>query len=239
MEEEFPPAIRLPGQAEPPREWPQPEYHEPPVVVDELVDSFGAEAAATRLARRLEQVRPPAPGSPGDGPGISPPISRATDRIDGSPSARSTLLVFGAHGTPASQALGRVLAHVREGHFESVRIVWRHYPHPRAHPRAGILALAAEAAAGRDRFWALTRELLALRHHEPADLDRAMRRASLDPERTTETMRTGFGSDRIVAETASALASGVMWTPTLFIDGERYRGELHPGAVAAALNAAR
>ena len=43
-------------------------------------------------------------------------------------------------------------------------------------------------------------------------------------------MRAGTGADRIVADTASALASGVVFTPALFIDGERYRSELEPEA---------
>jgi hypothetical protein len=41
----------------------------------------------------------------------------------------------------------------------------------------------------------------------------------------------------LVADTASALAGGVVLTPALFIDGERHRGELEPAAVSAALEA--
>jgi protein-disulfide isomerase len=48
-------------------------------------------------------------------------------------------------------------------------------------------------------------------------------------------MRAGPGADRILADTPSALASGLVFTPALFIDGERYRGELEPEAVSAAL----
>jgi len=46
-------------------------------------------------------------------------------------------------------------------------VAWRHYPDPVAHPRAGMLALAAEAAAARGRFWALTRELRAQKKQKP------------------------------------------------------------------------
>ena len=62
-----------------------------------------------------------------------------------------------------------------------------------------------------------------------------MVRAGLDPNRTVADMRAGTGADRIVADTASALASGVTYTPALFIDGERYQGELEPEAVSAAV----
>ena len=115
-------------------------------------------------------------------------------------------------------------------------MAWRHYPDPTAHPRAAVLALAAEAAAARGAFWVFTRELLAMRHHDPSDLQEAMRRAGLEPERTLAAMREGTGSARIVEDVASALASGVTFSPALFINGERYRGELDPAAVSAALD---
>ena len=37
-----------------------------------------------------------------------------------------------------------------------------------------------------------------------------------------------------LVQTASALASGVDYTPALFIDGERYQGELEPQTLSAA-----
>jgi protein-disulfide isomerase len=145
------------------------------------------------------------------------------------------LVVFGAHGTASSRLVGRVLAAIRSRDPVTVAIAWRHFPDPVAHPRAAVLALAAEAAAAQGRFWAMTRELLSARHHDPADLSAAMVRAGLDPARTLGAMRAGTGADRIAADTASALASGVVFTPALFIDGERYWGELEPEAVSAAL----
>jgi hypothetical protein len=205
---------------------------------DELVDSFGADDAAARLNERLARLRPPEPGEPGYGPGLWPPVSRERDRIEGPASPAATLLVFGAHATPEASGLRRVLEHVREHDITMVAIVWRHFPHPQAHPQAGMFALAAEAAAARQRFWALTMELLRVHHSTPADLDAALRRVELDPERTVETMQTGLGSDRIVADAQSALASGVLHSPTLFINGALYRGDIEPQAVCRALDAA-
>ena len=116
--------------------------------------------------------------------------------------------------------------------------MWRHYPDPAAHPRAAVFALAVEAAAAAGRFWSLTRELLALRHYEPEDLHSAMVRASLSPAGTREAMRAGTGTERIASDVASALSSGVTYAPALFVDGARFRGEIEPGAVLAALDAA-
>jgi Thioredoxin len=236
MEDVFPNPLRLPGQPEPPREAPDQPRHETPEIVDEPVDAYGAEDAAAALSDRLEHVRAGAVRVADDGRDLlSPPFAPGHDHVDGPSWARSTLVVFGAHGTPAARPLGRLLAALRARDPATVRIVWRHFPDPAAHPRAVTLALAAEAAAASGRFWALTHELLSLRRHDPLELSAAMVRAGLDPDRIIADMRAGTGADRIVADTESALASGVAYTPALFIDGERYQGPLEPEALFAAI----
>jgi hypothetical protein len=236
---EFPPPIRLPGEPPLPREpHERPHRHEPPAVVDEDVDLFGAEEVAARLAERIELVPAGAVRLADDGRALlAPPFAATRDRVDGPPSPGASLVVFGAHGTPASRPLGSLLAHVRERYPTTVAVAWRHYPDPVAHPRATVLALAAEAAAAVGKFWPFTRELLQMRHDDPADVHAAMLRASADPARAAEAMRAGTGADRIVDDVASALASGVTYTPALFVNGERYRGDLDPAAVSAALEA--
>ena len=237
---EFPSPVRLPGEPTPPREPYETSHGDHiPVVVDDDADLYGAEDAAARLAERLARVEPGVARAGADGrPLLSPPLTQGHDRIEGPAVGAVSLVVFGAHATPWSHELGAVVAEVRARHLATVGVAWRHYPDPAAHARAGVLALAVEAAAGHGRFWALTRELLLMRHHDPADLHAAMVRAGLEPAPVLEEMRAGAGSDRIVADVASALASGVVASPALFIDGERYRGDLRPAPVLAALEQA-
>jgi hypothetical protein len=236
---EYPHPVRLPGEPSPPREPYEPDRRgDPPPVVDADTDRFGAEEAAARLTSRLAQVAAGAAQAAGDGRLLlEPSWDPQRDRVDGPPEPRRTLVVFGAHGTPASRPLGHVLAHVREQHAATVAVAWRHYPDPVAHPDAVMLALAAEAAALRGRFWALTRELLRAHHHDPADLHAAFLHVALDPAVMLEAMRADTGADRIVDDVASARRSGVIYAPALFVDGERYAGELDPAAVSAALTA--
>ena len=236
---EFPPPIQLPGQPPLPREPYAPQDRPaPPTVVDEDADVYGAEDAAARLTERLRTLDPaPVHAEPGERPRLSPPLTVDRDRIEG-PAAGVTVVVFGAHGTPASRSLGAVLDAIRERHIATVGIGWRHYPDPDAHPRAAILALAIEAAAVSARFWTLTRELLKMRHHDPADLHAALVRSWLDPGETLDAMRAGVGADRIAADVSSARASAVVVAPTLFIDGERFAGEVEPAPVLAAVDAA-
>ena len=234
---EYPRPVRLPGEPSPPREPYQSERHdEPPAVVDDDLDRYGAEEAAARVTERIAQVPAGTAHAAGDGRLLlDPPWDRQRDRVEGPLDPRTTLVVFGAYGTPASRPLAAVLDHVREHHVTDVAISWRHYPDPVAHPHAVSLALATEAADLRGRFWALTHELLRMHHHSPADLNDAFRHLNLDPAIMLDAMRAGTGADRIVDDVTSARRSGVTYTPALFIDGERYDGELDPAAVAAAL----
>jgi hypothetical protein len=225
---ENPRPVRLLGQLQVPAE---PRFESGPTVpavVDADTDLFGAEGAAARLEARILMLEPQRAVRFEDGRAVLwPPVGYVT----GTP----TLVVFGAFGTPWSRRLGAVLAHVRDRHRATVHVVWRHYPDPAAHHNATTFALAAEAAALHGRFWVLTRELLALKHHDPKDLHRALVRAGLDPARTIDEMRAASVGDRIVEDVQSAHASGVTYSPALFIDGRRYDGELDPSAVADAL----
>jgi hypothetical protein len=208
-----------------------------PDVVDDDLDLFGAEAAAARLAERLQSDEPNHVRHTDDGRALLwPPFAPARDHVDGYASATTTLVVFGAFGTPWSRRLGAVLARVRHDHHMSARTVWRHYPDPVAHPRAAALALATEVAAVHGRFWVLTRKLLSMSHDDPADVHAALLHAGLDPERVLGEVRAGTGTERIADDVASARASGVTSAPTLFVDGERYTGELDPAAVSRALD---
>jgi hypothetical protein len=231
---------RLLGEPPVPREpYETHRRHERAEVVDEEVDLVGAEDAAAQLVARLQQVQPGRAELADDGRRLlSPPFSDERDRIDGLVSAESTLVVFGAFGTPSSRSLGELLASLRDRHATTVRIAWRHYPDPTAHPRAAIFALAAEAGAALHAFWPIANELLRLRHDAPRDLRSALVNARVDPRRALDAMRAGTGADRIVDDTTSALASGVTFTPALFVNGERYEGDLKAAALSAALNAA-
>src|SRR3954451_23609868 len=164
-------------------------------IVDLPIDAYGAEAAAAALTERLAHVRSSAVRVAHDGLDLlAPSFTPGRDRVDGPPWARSTLVVFGAHGTPSSRPLGRVLAAIRTRDPATVAIAWRHFPDPAAHPRAALLALAAEAAAAQGRFWALTRALLSARPLDPAYLSAAMLCAGLDPAGTMGAMRAGTGA---------------------------------------------
>jgi protein-disulfide isomerase len=85
----------------------------------------------------------------------------------------------------------------------------------------------------------MNRELLAMRHDDLEDLHAAARRADVDFYRLLDRMRTGVGADRIVSDVESARASAVSSAPTLFVNGDRFSGDLDTATVWAALQSAR
>ena len=104
-----------------------------------------------------------------------------------------------------------------------VKLVFRHFPVVSKHPRARVLAHAAEAAALQDRFWEMHDALFADQGRlEDPHLWARAEALGLDLAR--------FDADRRSAEVAAivreqfrgGVRAGVATTPTLFADGERH-----------------
>ena len=102
-----------------------------------------------------------------------------------------------------------------------VRRVFRHFPVPSKHPRARVLAAAAEAAALQDRFWEMHDALFADqgRVDDPHLWERA-RRLGLDLDRFERDRRSEAVAERVAGDFRSGVRAGVVTTPTLFIEGE-------------------
>lgn len=107
----------------------------------------------------------------------------------------------------------------------SVLRVFRHFPVVSKHPRARVLAQAAEAAALQDRFWEFHDSL----YEDQGRLDDPHLWArcedfGLDLERFETDRRSDVVAERVERDFRSGIRAGVATTPTLFFgDG------LHPG----------
>ena len=107
--------------------------------------------------------------------------------------------------------------------------VFRHFPVTAKHPRARVLAAAAEAAGLQGKFWEMHDSLLEDQGHldDPHLWDRA-RRLGLDLDRFEEDRRSARVAERIDADFNSGIRAGVATTPTQFVTGTAYPGV--PGA---------
>ena len=165
-----------------------------------------------------------------------------TAPVDGGDHARGVsggpeLVVYGDFECPYTAAAMREIARLMERGL-AFKVVFRHFPLREIHPHAQAAAEAAEAAARQDRFWEMHDLLFRNQQHlEPGDLRRYAERLGLDLERFASDEAGPAVKARIERDVETGIQSGVDGTPSLFIDGRRYRGPRDAESLALALEA--
>jgi protein-disulfide isomerase len=134
------------------------------------------------------------------------------------------VIEYGDYECPYCARTARVLDEL------PVRLVFRHFPVTSKHPRAEVLARAAEAAALQGRFWEMHDSLFGDQGHlDPPHLWERAERLGLDLDRFEhDRLRSEPVAERVTRDFRSGIAAGVVTTPTLFVDGERHHGEPSP-----------
>src|SRR4051812_27600212 len=109
--------------------------------------------------------------------------------------------------------------------------VFRHFPVVSKHPRARVLAHAAEAAALQGAFWEMHDSLFGDqgRLDDPHLWARA-EALGLDLDRFEADRRSLAAAERVERDFSAGVRAGVVSTPTLFVGGEQ-----HPGVPDAEL----
>lgn len=133
-------------------------------------------------------------------------------------------MVYGDFECPYTALAMRDISRLLE-QGAAFEVVFRHFPLRSIHPHAQAAAETAEAAAGQGRFWEMHDVLFRnQRRLEAADLRRYAERVGLDLERFEADLADRATNARVKRDVRSGLAGGVDGTPSLFIDGRRYRG---------------
>lgn len=103
--------------------------------------------------------------------------------------------------------------------------VFRHFPMVSKHPRARVLAAAAEAAGLQGKFWEMHDSLLEDQGHldDPHLWERA-RRMGLDLDQFEEDRRSAGVAERVERDFNSGIRAGVATTPTQFLSGKAHPG---------------
>jgi protein-disulfide isomerase len=113
-----------------------------------------------------------------------------------------------------------------------VQRVFRHFPVISKHPRARVLAAAAEAAGLQGRFWEMHDSLLEDQGHlDDPHLWRRARELGLDLDRFEQDRRSQAVAERIESHFRSGIRAGVTTTPTQFVDGHAHPGVPAPDLV--------
>jgi protein-disulfide isomerase len=108
-----------------------------------------------------------------------------------------------------------------------LRLCFRHFPMASKHPRAPALHAAAEAAGIQEAFWQMCDSLYADRGRvdDPHLWERAQR-FGLDLERFNSDRHSDAVRVRIERDFTSGIRAGVGGTPTAFVDGRPFHGDL-------------
>jgi protein-disulfide isomerase len=146
-----------------------------------------------------------------------PPPPGPGDHVRGE--GQVLVIEYGDYECPYCAKTDRLLADL------PIRRVFRHFPVVSKHPRAQVLACAAEAAALHDRFWAMHDSLFADQGHlDPPHLWQRCRDLGIDLERFEADRRSDAVAERVRRDFRSGIRAGVTTTPTLFVGGESYAG---------------
>ncbi|HLX69086.1 MAG TPA: DsbA family protein [Verrucomicrobiae bacterium] len=158
------------------------------------------------------------------------------DHIQGSIKAPVALVEYGDYECPYCGQAYPIVKAVQKRLGNRLCFAFRNFPLANMHPHAEHAAEAAEAAAAQGRFWEmhdlLYENQVAL---DDADLEEYASTLGLDSQRLMEEVRSGAHTARIREDFRGGARNGVNGTPTFFINGERYDGELSEEALLEAL----
>jgi protein-disulfide isomerase len=174
---------------------------------------------ATDVSRALSNVKRVTP----------PPAStlaslRDGDHVAGSDAPELTLIEYGDFGCRFCFAANRPVMSLLE-RFDTLRLVWRHFPDAELHPGADLAAELSELAADHGKFWEAHSLLLAGREKfSREDLLSVVRRLELDGDEAEGALGERTFRERVNVDVAGGTRAGVHGTPTFFVDGERLDG---------------
>lgn len=156
------------------------------------------------------------------------PVDPARDHILGPVGAQITLVEYGGYACPHCRAANERIAEVRNRFGERLRYIFRHRPIPGND--TGRRAAELVERVDPERFW----------DAHVALMTRSSALSDDDLRSVADEFGAGWrGEDdakaRVEADERSARASGVMLTPTFFINGRRFDGPWDESAFSDAL----
>lgn len=163
-------------------------------------------------------------------------LIRPDDHLRGDPAAGLAAILYVDYQCPASRAAHAGLSDLQRRLGSRLCLAMRHFPLTDRHPYAMLAAEAAEAAGAQGAFWAMHNALFSVQQSfEPALLPALCDRLALDTDLLLEDVARHAYQGKVEASAQTGTHVGVVATPTLFINGERYDGDMDEGSVAAAL----
>jgi protein-disulfide isomerase len=137
-----------------------------------------------------------------------------------------TVVEFADFECPFCRMSSRMLESIARDSDGQIRLCFKHFP-LRSHSRSMPAAVAAWAAHRQGRFWAMHDALYASApDFSDEAIERAAQQAGLDMERFHGDVSDGAVAEEVMADKYEGLELGIDRTPTLFVNGKRYVGDL-------------
>ena len=171
-------------------------------------------------------------------PQLTLPVTER-DHIQGSPTAKVTLLEYGDYQCPHCLKAYPIMIDIQEHMGDRMRLVFRNFPLSTLHPNAQHAAEAAEAAGAQGKFWEMHDYLFEHQDRlEDADLIKYAADIGLDAMKFKHDLQSHAFAARVREDCQSGIRSGVNGTPTFFINGVRHDGDWDLETLTAAILAA-
>lgn len=160
------------------------------------------------------------------------------DHIDGPENAQLTLIEYGDFECPFCVRAFPILESVRATYRGRIRFVFRHL----SKSQEGFDKQAAEAsefAASEQRFWEMHRELFTHpAEHEVPQLVSYAAAIGLDAEKCRLALVEHRFAARVRELAVAAVRSGIIGTPVLFINEQRFEDRIEIATLTAAIDEA-
>lgn len=159
-----------------------------------------------------------------------------SDHAQGPENAPVILVEYGDYQCPYCADVHSMIQSLAKTMGANLRFVFRHMPLNDVHPYAQYAAEAAEAAGAQGKFWEMHDAI----YDHQSDLDSDLMHTlaltlNLDMPRFEADMEARRYRPRVKRDFMGAMRSGVAATPTFFINGERYDGNLQQRELLTAL----
>ncbi len=169
---------------------------------------------------------------------LIPPVNEH-DHYQGDSAAKVTLVEYGDYQCSKCQIAHLIIQTIQQQWGDQLRFVFRHFPQGDIHSQAFHAAEAAEAAASQNKFWEMHAHLL---EHQAQLADSHLVEyavhLSLEINQFLSEMASDYHMERVQADIESGTESGVIQTPTFFINGSKYKNELSLEELFAAIKTA-
>ena len=163
----------------------------------------------------------------------------AADHIQGSETAKVTLLEYGDYECPHCGRAYPIVKKVQKHFAQRLRFVFRNFPLNEAHPHAESAAETAEFAGAKGKFWEMHDGLFESQERLGGALySELAEELDLPPTELIKALENREFAARVKNDFSGGVRSGVNGTPTFFINGKRHDDSFDYETLVAAIEAA-